>query len=160
MNAWASLSCLCITFWQVSIYSPAACTQKALSRTKQGHLLESEFFFNEVSFPGGPQPAWILLRWGREGAGCGSAGAACCIGRASPGPPQTRMPFVHWFSMCWSDLGGHTETGCSPPPSQPQLFSGLIFYLKLLSQEKFPRRGIIGNTWTCCDRTRGNSLKL
>lgn len=48
MNAWASLSCLCITFWQVSIYSSAACMQKALSYTKKRHLLESvpsEAFF-------------------------------------------------------------------------------------------------------------------
>lgn len=48
MNAWASLSCLCITFWQVSIYSSAACMQKALSYTKKRRLLESvpsEAFF-------------------------------------------------------------------------------------------------------------------
>lgn len=114
-----------------SILLLPACRKLSPVQRRSACLSLIFFFFNEVSFPGGLQPSWILLQWGREGEGCCSE---CCTGRASPGPPQTRMPFVHWFSMCWSGPGGHT--GCFPPPSPPQLVSGLISYLKLLSHEK------------------------
>lgn len=147
MNAWASLSCLCITFWQVSIYSAAACMEKAPFHTKKQHLLESipsEACFPEVSFPEGPILPWMpadcsLMHWGREGAGCDSIPWLCCTGRASSGPAQTRMSSVHRAAMILYLLFSSWGTGLPHHLSSSSSLSLLLsfaFNYFLISEEK------------------------
>lgn len=152
MNAWASLSCLCITFWQVSIYSSAACMQKALSYTKKRHLLESvpsEAFFpwsflsvGALSCPGSqdasssPPPT----------AGQGRSGMWwCSAGRVSSGPSQIRVPSAHRAEMILYVLFNswgltHTEIGLSLPLSPSPAFPWSYFLILITIQG-----GI--NTW-------------
>ena len=151
MNAWASLSCLCITFWQVSIYSSAACIQKALFCIKKRRLLESnpsEAFFR-CSF---------LSRWALSCPGCQQTTPSCSGARkqqdmmaleartALGGPAQVLHKSGcrlctewQWFCVCCLAFEGHRETGLSPllsPSPRLSLFIFFIFNCILISEEK------------------------
>lgn len=151
MNAWASLSCLCITFWQVSIYSSAACMQKALFLYKEEALAWVNplwrFFPMKFPFQVGSILPWMtadytLLQWGRKGAGRDGTGGLCCTGRASSILHKSGSHLCsewHRFCTCCLALEGHRETQLSPPqspsPSLP-LFLFFIFNYFLISKEK------------------------
>lgn len=151
MNAWASLSCLCITFWQVSIYSSAACMQKGLFYIKKRHLLES--IPSEAFFQSSFHSRWALLCPGCQQIppSCSGAGEeqdvmALEAGAALGEPAQVlHKSGCHlcierqWFCTCCSALEGHRETGLSPPLSSSpslSLFLFFIFNYFLISEEK------------------------
>lgn len=149
MNAWASLSCLCITFWQVSIYSSAACMQKALSYTKKRHLLESvpsEAFFpwsflsvGALSCPGCQQLTSYRTGAGKER----DVMVQCWESQLRPFTNQgaIRAQSSDDFVMCSSTLEGwHTETGLSLPLSPSPAFPWSYFLTLIIIQG-----GI--NTW-------------
>lgn len=126
----------------------------------RGTCLSLNFFSMKFPFQVGPS---------LHGSFCGGAGkerdvAVLELRAALAEPAQVHhRPGCHLCTdfLCAGQVLGETQKqGVPLHHLNPSFSLVLFFYLKLLSQEKFPRRGIIGNTWTCCDRTRGNSLKL